>query len=209
MTSARPKLGVPVLAYLTSEPLSLSCHLRIFKNDSSQISFALHIAATLRDAEEEHAFIAQYDCDNFRSAALDLVPVYTPFDRLDKIARHADPDPKTLTLNLKRPAPIWCPLWQAIAPRAEAESVATFNELVNVTKATAVHLVVDFKWLAPDIQATIKQMVKGKRTFNRFPLDKYYARHWELKNWTDFAPATAPEPLYKRPRPGEHTIGNL
>ena len=202
------KLGVPV-ACLTSEPSSPSCHLRIFKDrdNHNQITLALHITATLQGAEEEQAFIVQYDGDNLQSAAVDLGSLNTRSDVRDKIARHADPDFKTLTLILRRPAPIWCPRDQAIAPQANVGSVTTFNEVVNLAKATTVNLVVDFKWLAPDEQSVIRHIVKGKGILAGFPsIPKYYTRYWARKDWTDFAPAAAPELQGKRARPSEHTL---
>ena len=197
------------MACLTSEPSSPSCHLRVFKDrdNHNQITLALHVAATLRGAEEEQAFIVQYDGDNLQSAAVDLEPLNTRSDVRDKIARHADPDIKTLTLILRRPAPIWCPRDQAIAPQANVESVTTFNEVVNLAKATTVSLVIDFKWLAPDEQSVIRHIVKGKRILAGFPsIPKYYTRYWARKDWTDFAPAVAPELPSKRARPSEHTL---
>ena len=201
------KLGVPV-ACLTSEP-SPPCHLRIFKDrdNHNQITLALHIAATLHGAEEEQAFIVQYDGDNLQSAALDLEPLRIPSDVRDNIARHADPDFKTLTLHLKQPAPIWCPRNQAIAPQANVRSVTTFNEVVDLAKATAVHLVVDFKWLAPDEQSVIRHLIRCKGVLAGFPsIPKFYTRYWARKDWTDFAPAAAPELSGKRARPSEHIM---
>jgi hypothetical protein len=201
------KLGVPVACL--SEPSSPSCHLRIFKDrdNHNQITLALHIAATLQGTEEEQAFIVQYDGDNLQSGALDLEPLDIQSKVRDKIARHADPDFKTLTLCLRRPAPIWCPRDQALAPQANVESVTTFNEVVNLAKATAVNLVVDFKWLAPDEQSVIRHVVKGKGILAGFPsIPKYYMRYWARRDWTDFAPAAAPELPSKRSRPSEHTL---
>lgn len=202
------KPGVPVACF-TSEPLSPPCHLRIFKgrHNQNQITLALHIAATLHGVAEEQAFIVQYDGDNIRSAALDFETLNISSDKRDIIARNTGPDFKTLSLCLKRPAPIWCPRDQAIAPQANVESVITFNEVVNLAKATSVNLVVDFKWLAPDEQSAIKHMVKGKRIPAGFPsVEKYYTRYWAQRDWTDFAPAAALELPGKRARPSEHTL---
>jgi hypothetical protein len=207
-SSVKLKKGVPVVC-LNSEPSSPSCHLRIFKNrdNHNQITLALHIAATLQGAEEEQAFIVQYDGDNLQSAAIDLEPLNIRFCVGDEIARHADPDFKTLTLCLKQPAPIWCPRDQAITPQANVESVNIFNHVVNLAKATTVNLVVDFKWLAPDEQSVIRHIVKGKGIFAGFSsIPKYYTRYWVRRDWTDFAPAATSELSGKRARPSEHTL---
>ncbi|KAG9197009.1 hypothetical protein G6514_002535 [Epicoccum nigrum] len=208
--SVKLKKGVPVVC-LNSEPSSPSCHLRIFKNrdNNNQITLALHIAATLQGAEEEQAFIVQYDGDNLQSAAIDLEPSNIRSCVRDEIARHADPDFKTLTLCLKQPAPIWCPRDQAIAPQANVESVDIFNHVVNLAKATAVKLVVDLKWLAPDEQSVIRHIVKGKGIFAGFSsIPKYYTRYWVRRDWTYFAPAATPGLSGKRARPSFSSSGS-
>lgn len=232
MTNARSKQSVPVLAYLTSQPLSASCSMRLFCKDDKQLSIALYFPVALHGAEEEQIFVVQYDADNRRDrspAALNSASVYIPKDRLDEFARNTEFEITTLTLNLKQPAPVWCPLNQVIAPQPFPASVVAFNELVELAKATTVHLVFDCKWLAAANQAAIQRLVKGKASLDGCSLNRYFIKGWALKDWTHFAPvivpatdtaaatatttaaapatppAALPEASIKRIRPGEHS----
>jgi hypothetical protein len=232
MTNSRPKQSVPVLAYLPSQPLSTPCYMRIFQKDDKQLSIALYVPVTLHGTTEEQIFVMQYDADNQRNrspAALDSAPVYIPKDRLAEFVRNTEFETTTLTLNLKQPAPIWCPLNQVMAPQAIPASAAAFAELVELAKATVVHLVFDYKWLTGTQQAAIQRLTKGKVSLDGCSLNKFFNKDWEVKDWTHFAPATAAAfaPVFasalapatapataparqsegssKRARPGEHT----
>lgn len=211
MTNARPKPGVPVLAYSTHEPLSMMCYMRIFQKEDKQLSIALHVPVNLQGAEEEQVFVVQYDADNQRNrhpTAFNSVPLRIPNDRLEGLARHAEPETTTLTIHLKQPAPVWCPLDQVLTPQPTRADVTAFGELVELAKATIVHLVFDYKWLSDVQQASIQRLVKGKVSLAGYPLARTFARDWEVKDWTHFAPAPAPalppEASNKRERPGEH-----
>ncbi|KAF3051387.1 hypothetical protein E8E11_011029 [Didymella keratinophila] len=182
--------------------------MRVFQKDGKQLSIALYVPVTLYGAEEEQIFVVQYDADDLRNrspAALDSAPVLVPNDRLDDFIRNSEFETTTLTLNLKQPAPIWCPLNQVMVPQPISTSVTAFAELVELAKATVVHLVFDYKWLTGTQQAAIQRLTKGKVSLEGLSLNKYFIKNWELKDWTHFAPATAPalppEASNKRTRP--------
>lgn len=216
MTNPSPKPpGMPVLAYLTSEPLSLSCRMRILHNkDNSQISIVLHVAVTLEKAPDEQAFILQYDANALQpdGATMNSATTHTPSARRAEISRHAGPQLATLSLRLKHVCPVWCPRGRLLIPQASVESVTTFNEFLTIAKATTVHLVYDTKWLAKPGQTAIAQLVKAKKQLAAYPLDKYYAKLWVCKDWTVFAPTTAVQDaeeavaLHKRIRSGMFCI---
>lgn len=129
MTNVRPKAGVPVLAYFTHEPLSMMCCMRIFQKDEKQLSIALHVPVNLQGAEAEQVFVVQYDADNQRNrhpAALNSAPVHIPSDQLEELARHTEPETTTTTLNLKQPAPVWCPLDQVMTPQSNSRRCDRF-----------------------------------------------------------------------------------
>jgi hypothetical protein len=202
-----------VLAYLTSQPLSMLCYMRLFQKDDKQLSIALYVPVTLYGAVEEQVFVVQYDADNQRNhypATLNSVPVHVPNDRLEELARHTKPETTTMTLNLKQPAPVWCPLGQMMTPQPNPASVTAFVEFVELVKATTIHLVFDYKWLPEANQAAIQRLIKGKVSLNGYSLNKFYSKNWEVKDWTHFAPVVAPalppEATNKRARPGEHTL---
>ncbi|KAJ4985465.1 hypothetical protein SVAN01_09030 [Stagonosporopsis vannaccii] len=206
------KQGMPVLACLTSEPLSLSCSMRIFYNQArKQFTLALRTSLLLHGAVGEQTFIAQYDADNLlpNTTALDSTTIHVRGEHRTAIARNADPLISTLSLSVRQPSPLWCPRLEALAPQAESKSVASFNELVELAKATTVHVVFDHKWLHKDTQTALQRLVKGKERLTGYPLDKHYAKSLRQKDWTifgptcaGFVPPTAAEPSNKRPRQG-------
>ena len=188
------KQGIPVLASLTSEPLSLSCSMRIFHNQPrKQVTIALRTSLLLQGAVGEQDFIAQYDADNLLpgTTALDSTTVHLQGERRSGIARDADPQITTLSLGVRQPVPLWCPRLESLAPQAEATSVASFNELVVLAKATTVHIIFDYKWLHKDTQAVFQRLVKGKERLTGYPLEKHYAKPLRQRDWTIFGPINA------------------
>lgn len=213
------KQGIPVLACLTPEPLSLSCSMRVFYNQScKQVTIALRTSLLLQGAVGDQTFIAQYGADNLQpgTTALDSATIHLRDERRSAIARNADPQITTLSLSVRQPCPLWCPRLEALAPRAESSSVNAFNELIALAKATTVHIVFDYKWLHKDTQAAFQRLVKGKERLSGYPLEKHYAKPLRQKDWTVFGPIdagvilpTGAEPSNKRPRQGEFDVAML
>lgn len=207
------KQGIPVLACLTPEPLSLFCLMRIFHNETrKQFTIALRTTARLHGAEGDQTFVAQYDADNLLpgTTAIDSATVFVSSERRSVITRNADPQITTLSLRLRQPCPLWCPRLEVLAPKPEPGSVASFNELVALAKSTTVHITFDYKWLHKDTQTAVQRLVKGKERLRGFPVEKHYAKPLRQLSWTVFGPtdavdaASAPptytEPSHKRPR---------
>ncbi|KAL1644022.1 hypothetical protein SLS61_009050 [Didymella pomorum] len=169
--------------------------MRVFQKDDKQLSFALYVPVSLYRAEEKQLFVLQYDAGNLQNrspAALDSASAHIPRDRVKEFTRNTQSDTTTLTLNLKQPAPIWCPLNQVIAPQSTTASATAFGELVELAKATVVHLVFDYKWVTGTQQAVIQRLIKGKVRLEGYSLNKHFTKKWEVKDWTHFAPAIAP-----------------
>ena len=100
------KQGLPVLAYLTPVPLSLSCSMRIFHNEPrKRLAIALRTSVALHGSEGEQIFVAQYDAHNLfpGTTALDSVTIHLLNERREEITRNADPRITTLSLSLKQP----------------------------------------------------------------------------------------------------------
>ncbi|KAF2994674.1 hypothetical protein E8E13_001561 [Curvularia kusanoi] len=200
------KHGFPVLAYITSHPLTLSCTLRIQHHEPrKQVTLMLRTCVSLHgadDSNEEQAFVLQYDADNLLyNTSNDAATAFHPSDRLDTIVRNGNGDHthiKTLALHLKRPTPLWCPDMDTLLPKSEPRHVELFNELVQLAKATTVRLVFDHSWLSLEQKVPIERIVKGKETLAGFPVADYYSRFYRRADWTVFAPAA--EPSNKRIR---------
>jgi hypothetical protein len=214
------KHGFPVLAYLTSHPLTLSCTLRIQHHEPrKQVTLMLRTCVALhgancsddeQDSDNEQAFVVQYDADNLVYDSRFSAPtIHVPPTRLDGIVRDgSDGDERqlqTLTLHLARPCPLWCPDTNVLLPKPEAAHVELFNELAQLARAKTVHLVFDRSWLSLAQQVPLQRIIKGKEVLTGFPVADYYSRAYRRADWTVFAPAQAPAagPSNKRARRGE------
>lgn len=213
------KHGFPVLAYLTSHPLTLSCTLRIQHHEPrKQATLMLRTCVALCGAhcgddeqggDEEQAFVVQYDADNLvYDARLAAPTVDMPPTRLSSIVRAGTDDSddtqmQTLTLHLARHGPLWCPDRDVLLPKPEPAHVELFNELTQLAKAKTVHLVFDRSWLSLAQQVPLQRIIKGKEALTGFPVAEYYCRAYRRADWTVFAPAPAAGPSNKRARRGE------
>lgn len=195
------KHGFPVLVYLTSEPLSLSCSLRIQHRESrKQVTLMLRTCISLHGADSEQAFVAQYDADNLYDTPNMAANTHIPSARLDRIVRNPRTTQiKTISLRLKEPCPLWCPQLDILLPQPEPSHVELFNELVQLAKATTVRIVFDNNWLSLEQRIPIQRIVDGELELAGFPVADYYSRYFKRRDWTVFAPA---ETSNKRARRG-------
>lgn len=188
MSKSNPgKHGFPVLAYLTSEPLTLSCTLRIQHHEPrKQVTLMLRTSVSLHSAASQ-AFVAQYDADKLLPAS--EATVYVPEHRRSEIARNpSSSQMTTLSLQLSQPCVLWCPRVDGLLPAPEPAHVEAFNELVLLAKATTVHVVFDYHWLSLDARVPFQRLVKGKEALTGFPVHEYYARFYQRADWTIFGP---------------------
>jgi hypothetical protein len=185
--------GFPVLVYLTSEPLSLSCTLRIQHHEPrKQVTLMLRTCVSLHGADEQ-AFVAQYDADNLTTGGDATVRV--PKDREAETARNpTSSQMTTLSLHLNHPCPLWCPRSEALLPPPEPAHVDTFSELVQLAKAVTLLIVFDYNWLSLDARVPYQRLVKGKERLAGFPVHEYYSRFYRLADWRAFGPTAAPSP---------------
>lgn len=184
------KHGFPVLVYLTSEPLSLSCTLRIQHHEPrKQITLMLRTCASLHGADEQ-AFVAQYDANNLTVCD---GTVNIPADRGAQIARNpTSSQMTTLSLRLNHPCPLWCPRSEALLPALETAHIDAFSELVQLAKAVTLHIVFDYTWLSLDARVPYQRLVKGKEQLTGFPVHEYYSRFYRRADWRAFGPTEAP-----------------
>lgn len=210
------KHGFPVLAYLNSYPLTLSCTLRIQHHEPRKQAtlmlrtfVALHGARRSNDeqgSDYEQAFVMQYDADNLVYDARFAAPtIHVPPTRLASIVRAGTEDSddtqmQTLTLHFARPCPLWCPDRDVLLPKPEPAHVELFNELTQLARAKTVHIVFDRNWLSLAQQVPLQRIIKGKEALTGFPVAEYYSRAYRRADWTVFAPTPAPaaKPFNKR-----------
>lgn len=191
--SNQDKPGFPVLVYLNpSQPLSLSFKLRI-QHDAAceRVTFMLSTAASpfLEGASDEHRFLAQYDADNFDSTPNKPAQLHVPPTRLDELKRDAGtPDVVFLTLRLKRTCPLWCPRLDVLVAKAESSAQASFDELVDLSKALEVHMTLNRKWLTKDHMRIVQIIRSGSEILSSYPVARYYSNRYKQADWTVFAP---------------------
>ncbi len=193
-----------MLAYLTQEPLSLPFSMRLQHNAArKQVTLMLRTPATyVLGAEDNTAFVAQYDADNLLpETAINAATVHVHPARRTQIERYTGSSHvTTLTLHLQQPCALWCPLQQVLIPTPWPAAVESFNELVQFAKATTVHIVFDSNWLSPEQQQPLQWLVKGKETLTGFPVADFYSRRYRRADWTVFGPPQETPP--KRGRRG-------
>ncbi|KAF3045755.1 hypothetical protein E8E11_000424 [Didymella keratinophila] len=191
--SSAGKHGFPVLVYLTSEPLSLSCTLRIQHHEPrKQVTLMLRTCVSLHGAGDQ-AFVAQYDADNLTIGGGATVRI--PEDREAEIARNpTSSQMTTLSLHLNHPCPLWCPRSEALLPAPEPAHVEAFSGLVQLAKAVTLRVVFDYNWLSLDARVPYQRLVKGKERLTGFPVHEYYSRLYRLADWRAFGPTAASSP---------------
>ncbi|KAJ4364851.1 hypothetical protein N0V95_000600 [Ascochyta clinopodiicola] len=196
LTPAPGSHGIPVLAFLgpePREPLSLSCLLRIQHHEPrEQVTLMLRACVSLDGADDEQAFVAQYDADNFApDTTTNDTTIDIPDTRHAEIVRNRKSSRlTTLSLRLKHTPPLWCPHRDALVPKLGASHVTSFNELVQLAKATTVHIVFDYHWLNLDARVPMQRIATGKETLTGFPVASYYARFFRRADWTVFGPSS-------------------
>ncbi|KZM20796.1 hypothetical protein ST47_g8066 [Ascochyta rabiei] len=210
----QPKLGFPVLIYLApSAPLSLSFQLRIqYNTELKQASFMLGTVASafLEGASDEHSFVAQYDADDLDSNTLNnnnKVQLQVPPTRLDEIKRDTGtPHVISFTLRLKRPCPLWCPRLDALVPAAGLSAEASFKELVQLSKATTVHIALNRKWLTDEHKHLLQIINSGSEALSGYPVARYYSKFFNQADWTVFRPES---PISPPSTPPDYKRANL
>ncbi|KAF2742126.1 hypothetical protein M011DRAFT_413187 [Sporormia fimetaria CBS 119925] len=220
------KNGIPVLVYSqgdSTSPLLLSLVIKC--NDLlTQATVCLQSSLRIRGFNDAQSFILQYDVDNFAPGSSSIGPAAINLDqtRLKKVARHGNPQIRTLFLTFKTPCAVWFPTTDGpLVPQDDSKGI--FQELGQLAQATRVNILFDHNWLHRDTHATSQRMIKHPETFSAFPVSTHYGKHSRCGSWTDFhlvdsdvqagaeAPSEDPEPpppyfeSHKRSRQGTFT----
>jgi hypothetical protein len=180
------------------------------RNDVATIT--LSIPLLLDSSEPEQTFLLQYDPDNITSAtdAQGTADHHVPLGRLPT---ESDPPLHTLSLHLRDPCVVWSPCQQPKAPKSG--SATAYEELVELVKAMAVHIVFDYRKLRhPRLQQCYRLFVDEPKKLTAFDFLQLSDKGFFRYDWRTFAPAdsaptanSAPpayaETLDKRSRPGK------
>jgi hypothetical protein len=207
-------LAYPVL-HVTSGPVSpCPCSLA-FKYDDASKQATLLLVATVpstapRSSCDTHNFVLQYDADLLLPGSTRLTSGSTSLPQLNDILRDKDDrrtQIKTLTLSIQQPCPIWCPDHPSFAHKPDSELL--FRQFVDLTTATEIHIVFDYKHLRKEHQKSFKAFSKAAKGLTGYPVKKYLSDlGLRQASWDVFEPVDAP-PAYnprKRSRQGEFAL---
>ncbi|KAF2123729.1 hypothetical protein P153DRAFT_391146 [Dothidotthia symphoricarpi CBS 119687] len=208
--------GVLALAYpasnLSDAVSPCTCSL-LFKCDDTARTATLLLQAAILTTHGMQTFVIQYDANELVSGAVSLNngKSHVTQPQLDELLRdnnNTRSDVKTLALTVKQPGPVWCPASLSFAPSPGSE--ASFRQFVDLTKATEINIVFDFKNLQPLLKSMLKSFGRAARDLAAFPVEGYLTRAGLTKaSWEVFGPVDVAEapPAYdhSRKRPWQET----
>lgn len=182
-----PKVGIPVLAYPTSDEASQwPCSLVIkYCEARMQATISLQSELSVQDFDNKQTFTLLYNADNLMNGSTSLGPATIPLPqaRLAQLARKGNAQMRTLFLTLKTPCAIRCP--------RSSGSIALdppFPQFVSLAKATKVSILFDYNWLHQSNVERFQRLVSHPETLTGFPVDNIHAKLYRLADWSVFSP---------------------
>ncbi|KAJ8113199.1 hypothetical protein OPT61_g4626 [Boeremia exigua] len=160
------------------------------------------LAHSISDSE----FVLQYDGDNLVPNNVKLLSGkgHLKLPQLDELPPvkgkgKKRPDVKTLKLSSKKLSPVWCSAsTPTFSPKPGCEPA--FQRLVDIAKATTIHIVFDFNQLHQHYQSSFKAFGKAARGLSGYPVEaSLIERGLRKASWEVFAPTevTGAPPAYK------------
>jgi len=172
------KNGIPVLAYSKCDSASpISSSLVIRHNESAaQATLCLQC----------QTFIFQYDADNLVPGSTSLGPATVVLSQaqLNEVARHANPQMRTLSLTLKKECPLWYPLSTGNLP--PQGSNASTVPLGHLARARELYILFDYNWLHRDTHSTFDRLIQHPEDFTGFPVARHYKNQYRCADWSYF-----------------------
>lgn len=207
-------LAYPAPNPSVAEPVSPCLCSLVFLCDGGKLAtLLLVVSMPTAHSTTDSSFVLQYDGDNLIPNNIKLRSSRGCLRReeLQDVSSVAG-DVKTLMLSTKQSCSVWCP---ATTPEFHPKqgSELALQRLVDLARATSVHIVFDFSQLHPPYKSTLKAFSKAARGLAGFPVEALLSKQGLRKASGEvFAPteiAGAP-PAYdaartrKRPRKGEY-----
>jgi hypothetical protein len=174
--------GIPAFAYPANDPsIPRLCDLKILYSD---VQFLVSLEPTIptNGVDERQPFFLRYQGDNLMPGKTSLgnVGISFPDGSLDKIARHGQPRPRTLSLTLETPCSVWYPhsFGSRLHPR--------FHDFLTLARTTEVHILFDTNWLGSLNLARLQSVVEGSRQLNGVPVIPQFTRSYQQADWSIF-----------------------
>lgn len=179
------KSGIPVLAYphCDAAPTS-SCLIFRFNETQATATILLQSSLLIDGHDEPQKCTMQYDADCLKLGSIGPATIPLPQSRLDQLAREGNPQMQTLSLTLKRLAPVWVPLHVKLRPQMGQEAV--FERVAVLARATTLHILFDFKWLHRDHQAVFRRLINHPEQLRAFPVWRHYNNLYRRGDWSVF-----------------------
>ncbi|USP74906.1 hypothetical protein yc1106_02180 [Curvularia clavata] len=188
-------LGFKALAYPAPnvlDPVSpCQCSL-IFRCDDASKQATVLLVLRIPTTHDIQLFVLQYDADKLLSGTVSLTSgnSYIPRPQLDELLRNKDNkhwDVKTLALSVDDSCPLWCPDARSFGPKPGCESA--FRQFVELTKASTIHIVFDYKHVRKERQGMFKAFSKAARGLVGYPVDGSLAKQGLRRaSWEVFYP---------------------
>ena len=185
-----PRKGIPVVAYESpNKQVAPPCNLFIrYAPEEKELTFRLQF-----EFEGNQSYGLLYHADNLdRQTALLKRPMRLPDNATARLGRNKShsPDIKHLFLSLEQPCTIQCKPNQVVsAPKPEDEQ--SYRAFVALAKATAVHILFDYKWMTDCVPLSL--VLDGLTGLRGFPVNKHHARilEWSTLVFDDLVPCHA------------------
>lgn len=208
-----PSLGFKAFAYAASDlsvPVSpCQCNL-VFRCDDTANQATLLLVATIPTANASQTFALQYDADKLLSGTVSLSAGNNQISQaqLNELARNKDStsDIRTLALGIEQLCPLWCAAAPVFTHKPGCER--PFRDLVELSKATAIHVVFDYKYLQKPYHGMFKAFAKAAKGLGGFPVERLLKERGLRKaSWEVFGPVNAvgAPPAYDNPRKRSRT----
>ena len=202
-------LAYPASNLSTDEPVSPSPCSLVFRCDDAKLATLLLVARIPTAHSTESQFVLQYDADTLMPYAVKLSTgnKHITQSQLDEILPvqgkgKKRPDIKTLDLSTEGPSPLWGSARDPLfSPKPGCEPA--FQALVDLAKATTVHVVLDYNHVRKKYQGMFKAFSRATRGLVGYPVEALLVEQGLRKaSWEVFAPteAAGAPPAYESSR---------
>lgn len=191
-------LAYPASNLSVDEPVSPSLCSLVFQCDDAKLATLLLVVSIPTTHGAESHFVLQYNADKLMSEAVKLSTGnrHVTQLQLDEILSvkgkgKKRPDIKTLDLSIKGPSPLWCSACDlSFSPKPGCEP--TFQALVDLAKATTIHIVLDYSHVRHEYKGMFKAFSKAARNLVGYPVEALLIEQGlRQASWEVFAPTEA------------------
>jgi hypothetical protein len=204
-------LAYPAPNLSDAEPVSPCLCYPVFRCDDTKLATLLLVARAPTAHGTESQFVLQYDADRLIPHAVKLSSgnrhlTQSQLDEILPVKGKGNgknrPDIKTLDMSIKGASPLWCPASNpSFSPKPGCEPA--FQALVDLAKATTVHVIFDYGHVPKKYRGMFKAFGKASSGLFGYPVEALLVEQGLRKaGWEVFTPTevAGPPPAYKGSR---------